>query len=400
MPVDPVFIVAVLAANVVISEWLVRHTPLRHFGTALLVIVVTAVTSNIGLIPTTSAEAPLYDGVFSYVAPLAIFWLLLQVNLRDILRAGVPMIGMFIVGAVGTFLGVMIGMWAVDGPKLFGDAYRGLGGMFVGTYIGGSVNFNALALFYGVAKDGTLYAASTAGDNIMTALWMIATIALPRMLMPAWRRRSKTAQPSEPREVYTGADEDTETVHPIDLGLLVTLGAGAIWFSDWSSECLAAWSTQWLPQSDLGEPSELRIPPVLILTTLGIVLAQFRAVANLKGAKLLGMFAVYVFLAVIGAFCDLSALAGIGRLGYMLLAFIAIVVGIHGVLTFGIGMLFRVDPDIVAVASQANIGGGTSALALARSLGRPDLTVPAVLIGALGYALGTYLGFLAAGYLL
>ncbi len=60
----------------------------------------------------------------------------------------------------------------------------------------------------------------------------------------------------------------------------------------------------------------------------------------------------------------------------------------------------RLDPDVVAVASQANIGGGTSALALARSLDRSDLVLPAILVGSLGYGVGTYLGFLTAGYLL
>ncbi len=60
----------------------------------------------------------------------------------------------------------------------------------------------------------------------------------------------------------------------------------------------------------------------------------------------------------------------------------------------------RADPDVVAVASQANIGGGTSALALARSLNRLDLVLPAILIGSLGLALGTYLGFFTAEYLL
>jgi uncharacterized membrane protein len=51
---------------------------------------------------------------------------------------------------------------------------------------------------------------------------------------------------------------------------------------------------------------------------------------------------------------------------------------------------------VAAVASQANIGGGTSALALARSLGRRDLVLPAILVGSLGTALGTYLGLAVA----
>lgn len=141
------------------------------------------------------------------------------------------------------------------------------------------------------------------------------------------------------------------------------------------------------------------IPSVLILTTFGLALAQVPAVSRLEGARLMGMFAVYVFLAVIGAFCDVGALSGIGQLGVTLLLFVTITVLVHGVVTFTFGALLRIDPDVVAVASQANLGGGTSALALARSLGRADLTVPAILAGSLGYALGTYLGFVAAGYL-
>ena len=63
------------------------------------------------------------------------------------------------------------------------------------------------------------------------------------------------------------------------------------------------------------------------------------------------------------------------------------------------GILLRLDPALVAVASQANVGGSTSALALARSLGRGDLALPGILVGALGNALGTYLGFLIATWL-
>jgi len=38
------------------------------------------------------------------------------------------------------------------------------------------------------------------------------------------------------------------------------------------------------------------------------------------------------------------------------------------------------------------VGGGSSALALARSLGRKDLVLPSILVGSLGTASGTFLG--------
>jgi len=54
--------------------------------------------------------------------------------------------------------------------------------------------------------------------------------------------------------------------------------------------------------------------------------------------------------------------------------------------------LYR-DWQMIAIVSQANIGGGTTALALAESFDRKELVLPAILIGSLGNALGTYLGF-------
>jgi uncharacterized membrane protein len=111
------------------------------------------------------------------------------------------------------------------------------------------------------------------------------------------------------------------------------------------------------------------------------------------------MFAVYLFLAVIGAFCDFAALRSLGRLGLALLGLALTTVLVHGMIIFAAARVMRIELDIAAVASQANIGGPPSALALARSLGRDDLVLPAVLVGALGYALGTFLGFGAATYL-
>ena len=79
--------------------------------------------------------------------------------------------------------------------------------------------------------------------------------------------------------------------------------------------------------------------------------------------------------------------------------FVSIVLLVHGLLIFGVGALLKIDPTLTAVASQANVGGSTSALALARSLGQERWVVPGVLAGALGSALGTYLGFAAASLL-
>ena len=385
MPSDPLYILGMLCLIVVASEWLVRRTFLKHIGTALLVILVTAAAANAGLLPagsTAEAPVPVYDGIFGYVAPLAIFWLLLPVNLRDVLKAGLPMIGLFLLGSAGTAAGVLVGMWVIGGAEAIGPLFNAVGGMFTATYTGGSVNFNTIALQYDVIRDGVLYGGSIVVDNIITTVWMVATLAVPRLLTPIWRRKNAVAEAVAMRgEIILGIEEDTETLHPIDLGLVLMLGLLAVWLSDRLAEWLAP------------------IPSALILTVIALVLAQIPAVGRLKGVRVLGMFAVYLFLAVIGAFCDVAALRELEHLGVMLLLFATLAVGIHGLLTFGAAWLLKIDPDIAAVASQANVGGGTSALALARSLGREDLVLPGVLVGSLGYAVGTFLGFWVANVL-
>jgi uncharacterized membrane protein len=380
---NPLFILAVLSLVVVGSEWLVRNTVLRHAGTALLGILITAVIANVGIIPagsTADAPVPVYDGIFEYVAPLAIFWLILGVNLRSVLRAGIPLVLLFLIGAAATTAGALAAIRIVGGEAAFGAQHNALAGMFTGTYIGGSINFNAVALEYDVVRDGVLYAGSVVVDNIVTTTWIIATLALPRLLAPFFRSVQRTAAPTG--DVILGIEEDTESIHPIDLGIVFALGLGAVV----AAMELADWS------ASLG----VAVPFMLVLTVVALALAQLPVVARLRGARVVGMFAVYLFLNVIGAFCDLRSLAGLGQLGLSLLAFASITVSIHGIVIFTAARLMRIDPDMAAVASQANVGGSTSALALARSLGRADLVLPAVLIGSLGNAVGNFFAFWVA----
>jgi len=142
------------------------------------------------------------------------------------------------------------------------------------------------------------------------------------------------------------------------------------------------------------------VPSILIITVIALVIAQLPFAKQLRGAQTLGIFSVYLFLAVIGAFCDVQALQNLGSLGLVLFGMAMIAVIFHGLVIFGAARLMKLDLDVAAVASQANVGGGTSALALARSRGRQDLVLPAVLLGSFGNAIGTFLGFWAAGQLL
>jgi uncharacterized membrane protein len=248
-----------------------------------------------------------------------------------------------------------------------------LAGMFTGTYIGGSVNLNAVALQYGVTKEGTLFAALNAADNIVTTIWIVATLVLPRLL----QRRF-------PRNLSAKADAVVASASPVpaaqdrmnvlDLTLLLALGTGSLFVAHTISHFVPA------------------IPFVITLTTTALLLAQTPLVQKLNGARTLGYVTVLLFLAVIGAYCDIGALVANGSIALVLLAWVSIIVGIHALLMFGIAALFKLDWAIVAVASNANIGGATTAGVLATAIGRDELRLPGILAGSVGTAIGTYAG--------
>tara|TARA_B100000886_G_scaffold280660_1_gene204742 strand:+ start:472 stop:1608 length:1137 start_codon:yes stop_codon:yes gene_type:complete len=367
---NPIYVLGMLSLMVILSIYIGKTKLGKQFGAALLVILFTAVIANLKLIPSASDSIGLYDVIFKYIAPISIFYLLLNVNLNSIKKAGLPMISLFVIGSLATTVGILIS-WVILTPEnILGEDAKIIAGMLTGTYTGGSVNFNAIAIEYGFQKKGILYAGTIAVDNVVTAVWILVTLILPVFLSRIWK--SKTEHNKISNEQVKISDKGIDL---ISLAWLTFLGI----MSFYLSEILV----QYFP----------RIPSILILSTFGIGLAQTKFVSNLKGGHNLGLYLVYLFLAVIGAYCEIGAVYQLKEIGFTLLLFTTLAVSFHGILTIIIGGLVYRDWQMIAIVSQANVGGGASAIALAETFDRKELILPAILVGTLGNALGTYLGF-------
>lgn len=379
---NPTYVLTILLLLVIFSEWLAQKRFFKHIGSVLIVIITAAIMANLGIIPSSTNAPAIYDGIFTYAAPLGIFFLLLEVRLKDLKFAGLPMIMMFLVGSAATSIAVIAG-YKLLSPQNHFHLANAVAGMYAGTYTGGSANLNAVALGYEVNKDGVLYAAVNAADNVATTIWMILTLAIPVVLqriIPMKRRIPPQFEGMSDEEMKTHLIEDSSKVSVRDLAVLFALGLGTMFAAS---------------QISAAVPS---IPSILIITTLALIFAQIPFVHTLNGGRVLAMILLMLFLAVIGAFCDLQALINSGDAAGILLAWVTIIVTLHGLIIFGVGWLLKMDWDIVAIASNANIGGATSAPVCAASLGRPDLQLPAILAGSIGNAIGTYIGFMIAGF--
>lgn len=371
---SPIGVAAVLLGCVVAADRLGRLKSLRKIGAAFLVIIVGALLANLRVIPSAASGGPVYDFIFDYVVSGAIFLLLLPVNLGALRRAGAPMIAAFALGAAGVTAGVFLANALIPVKEMIGDAAAPLGGMFAGTYIGGSANFNAVALAFGVARDSNIYTAATVVDNVMTDIWIIATLAMPALLV---RSGLFGAIKRAPAPALDGPSQFAPTTS-IDIGAPIALAAGALWISGGLSAFLAE--------------RGVSVPPILIVTTLALIAAQIPAVSKLAQAHALGLWGIYLFLAVVGANADLAALAAAGELTISLFAYVAIIFIAHAAILLSAGALLKLDPVVLAVASNACVGGSSTAFVLAETQDRDDLVLPAILIGSLGTALGTYVG--------
>ncbi|NKI33947.1 DUF819 family protein [Wenzhouxiangella sp. XN79A] len=372
-----IHILAVLLAVVAAADWLGRKPGGRILGGALLVIVLAAILANIGVIPLASANVPVYNQLLGTLAPISIFWLLLNAKLGSLKRAGGPMLAMFAIAAFGTVLGVVVAGLLLGAPDWMGEWYGPLSGMFAATYIGGGANFNALAIHYEVYEAGNLYAASAVADHVMTVVWIALLLAFPKLVRGLLPKIDAVQEADDPDAPGHRPGKPGLT----DLAMLGALGVGAFVVSD----ALAAWSADVLG---------IAIPSILILTTLALILAQFEAIARLRGTQVLGMYGAYLFLAALAAYCEVAALGALGWLGIKLLAFVVLLIAIHGAVVILGGRLMKQSAETTAVVSATTVGGSTVVLPLVEKFDRPDLLLPGVVLGTLGNLLGTYVGFL------
>lgn len=113
--------------------------------------------------------------------------------------------------------------------------------------------------------------------------------------------------------------------------------------------------------------------------------------SSLRGAQEIGTFLIYIFFVVIGCPADLWSVI---KNAPLLFLFCGIIAAINILFTIGVGKIFKLPIEELTVSSNANLGGPSSAAAMAVAKGYNDLIIPAILVGLWGYMIGTPLGLI------
>ena len=389
-------LLAVMAAGVFLAIYLEQKYAWASKVSGCIIALITAmVLANLGVIPTSSV---LYDDVvWGIIVPLGIPMLLLQCDLKKIWAETGRMLVIFLFGSAGTVAGAYLAYTVLKGP--FGndaDLAR-VASMMTGTYVGGSVNLAAMASQYAAGDEVT--AAAIVADNLTMALYFFALIFFAGS---RWFRRRFTHPHIDRIESGGGAADDQKTLAASfwsrkeislkDIAANIAYASAVVWVSNLIAGIFAGLEPDGILMNFVVKFFGSKY---VWITTISVLVATFMAdkVKRIHGSQEIGTFCIYMFLFVIGVPANIYIVITRSPL---LLVLTFIMVFMNMVFCFGAARLLKFDLEDAIIASNANIGGPTTAAGMAVSQGWSELVGPALLTGTLGYVLGNYLGTMVA----
>ena len=374
------FIVAGAAAFGIYSE----HK--KWFGklSGILVTMISmSILAMLGVLPVASnpnVKVEVYDMVFTYFIPISIPMLLFSSNILKIVKESGKLLLAYIIGAIGIVLGCFLAYSLID----LGDNSGNTAGVIAATLIGGSVNFIASAEILNFSTN-PLFTATIAVDNLVSNLYTLFLFLTPSLMFLArfFVKPKKENQIEDP-------NQDKKEDYPITLEriavavFIATLIAG-------TGNFLAPYLQNLIH-------TELNLS-ILLITLLAVLAANFfpKQLKPLENTAFsIGLWMMYIFLAVIGAATNVHQIFEIGP---AVLGFYLVIMLFHFVFMLALAKLFKLDVYEVVISSAANIMGPSVAAPMAASMGQKKLVTPGILVGILGYIIGTFIGVSIAVFL-
>ncbi|WP_338412080.1 DUF819 family protein [Psychrobacter raelei] len=355
---------------------------------AVIALLIAIAASNLNIIPT---DAPTYDIVWGYIVPLAIPLLLFNTNLQSLVKESWKLLLLFLVSSMATMVGAVLGFLVLRNyiPEL-----DKISGMISASYSGGGVNYAAMSAK--LAPTESINAATIVADNMMMATYFLVLIAIASMpfVRRVWgsphtdavENDLSTSKSQTLSEAYW--KPNLISLKDIAINLAASMVIVLISFK------FSAFLKVLLGDSDnifMDLIINLITDKYLLLTTITFIIVSLckSSFEKLNGSQELGTYCIYLFFIVIGIPASIGLIITNAPL---LFVFVLIVALVNLIITMGVGKIFKFNIEEVVLACNANIGGPTTAAALAISRGWTKLVGPIMVIGTVGYVIGNYLG--------
>lgn len=340
----------------------------------LVTMISMSILAMIGFVPVgsgTDVSVPVYDMVFDYFIPISIPLLLFSSNIVKIIKESGKLLIAFIIGAIGVVLGCFIAFSFID----LGEDAGNTAGVIAATLVGGSINFVATGETLNFSTN-PYFSATIAVDNFVANLYVLFLFLVPALgfLKRFWYKKGKIAEITEVKEEQ-GSAVTMERI-AISLFLAIAIAACGQWLSPY---------LQSLINTDLN--LSILLITILSLVVANVIPSRLKPLENT--AFTIGLWMMYAFLAVIGASTNIYEVL---KVGPSLLLFYLVIMFFHFIFLMAFARLFKLNVYEVIVSSAANIMGPSVAAPMAASLGQKRMVTPAILVGILGYVIGTFIG--------
>lgn len=356
----------------------------KKVGTVIMAYAVGIILALCGVIPTGEAAGAgqmksISDMLMNITVPLAIPLMLFNSDFRLWVKSLPKTFVVLIGGLVAIVTSVILGYFVFRnaGIRDFGD----VAAMMTGVYTGGTMNFSALGLALHV--DETVMSIALTFEMLVTFPLIMFFVAggykLFRKLLPY--KENATNPASENIEIKDDSFEEYKGMFSkgvfgkMMVGLLLSVlmlavGAG-------------------LSLLTTGKLNELVI--ILTITTLAIAASFVPWIRNLPKTFELGMFFILIFSVVVASKFDIysidsSALAVMGFIAFIML--VALV--IHLIIC----RIFKVEGDLFVVGQVGLLCSPPFIPPVVGAMGNRKVLISGIVIGLVGYAVGTYLGWL------
>ncbi len=336
--------------------------------------------SNFKLMP---VESPCYDVVDGYLVRIAVPLLLLRANIVRIWRGTGKMLIPFHLATVGSVIGGILAGLLFRGNEAIARVPE-VSGIMTASYVGGGVNFVAVAESYKIGSE--LTNPLLVADNFVMAGFFVLLLSIAASKF--FRRHyphphSLDGDKLDVREL-AARHWCRKEISLLDVAKALAIAVGIAAVSVLVTNYLKARVESKIVASIFANP-------FVLITILTVTLATLfhKQTGKIQGADEVGMFLLYLFFTVIGLRADFMEVV---RNVPVLFLFCLVIAVSNLAFTLGVGKLLRLNLEELLLSSNATLGGPPSAMAMAISRGWSNLVVPGLLAGLWGYVIGTFVG--------
>ena len=322
----------------------------------------------------------LQSTLMSVTVPLAIPLMLFNCDFRLWTKALPKTIWSLVGGIAAVLIAVVSGYFIFRTPEI--SEFNKVAAMMTGIYTGGTMNFNALGVSLGVDK--TLMAIVLAFEMVLTTPYIFFIIGggykVFRKILPYndVTRRGRTDEDVASKDVENyGGMFAKENVG----GMFAGLGLSVLFLAIGAGLALLI----------TGTLNELVV--ILTITTLSIIASFFKKVRELPKTFELGMFFILIFSVIVASLFDIHSVNGGSLMIGLFVAWIMIIAA-------GLHLLFcriaHVSGDLFCVSQIALLCSPPFVPPVVGAMQNKKVLISGIVIGLVGYAIGTYLGVLIA----